>query len=85
VFGVPPEDATVEVSPFDVFYHELTVTGSFSLTPHAFERAVTLLRNDRIAVEPLITSELSLGEIGVAFDRMERNDGLKKVVVPGGG
>jgi len=82
VFGVPPEDATVEISPFDVFYEELTVTGSFSLTPNAFERAVTLLRNDRIAVDPLITSELPLEEIGVAFDRMERNDGLKKVIVP---
>ena len=82
VFGVPPEDATVEVSPFEVFYRELTITGSFSLTAHAFERAVTLLANDRIAVEPLITSELSLDEIGVAFDRMERNEGLKKVIVP---
>lgn len=82
VFGVPPEDVTVEVSPFDIFYQELTITGSFSLTPGAFERAVTLLANDRIDVEPLITSTLSLDEIGTAFERMERNEGLKKVIVP---
>jgi len=82
VFGVPPEDATVEISPFDIFYDELTITGSFSLTPHAFERAVTLLQNGRIDVEPLITDEFSLSEIDVAFDRMERNEGLKKIIEP---
>lgn len=82
VFGVPPQDTTIEIDPFDVYYDELELVGTFSLTPNAFSRAVTLLRRDRIDADALITDEYDLHGIQNAFDQMEDNDGLKKMVYP---
>ncbi|MFB6135657.1 MAG: zinc-dependent alcohol dehydrogenase family protein [Halobacteriaceae archaeon] len=82
VFGVPPRDATVEVNPFDVYYRELDLVGTYALTPAAFSEALALLRGGRVEVDPLVTEELGLDELEVAFDRMERSEGLKKLVRP---
>jgi NADPH2:quinone reductase len=82
VFGVPPEDATVEFSPFDLFFEEREVLGSYSLTPNTFARAVTLLQNDRIDVDTLVTDEFGLDGLETAFEQMEAREGLKKVVYP---
>ena len=48
IFGVPPQDATVEIDPFSVYYDETELVGTYSLTPNDFSRAVTFLRNERI-------------------------------------
>jgi NADPH2:quinone reductase len=82
VFGVPPEDATIELSPFDLFFEEREVVGSYSLTPKTFARAVTLLQNDRIDVDSLVTDEFDLDGLETAFEQMEAREGLKKVVYP---
>ncbi|WP_158057903.1 alcohol dehydrogenase catalytic domain-containing protein [Halorussus halophilus] len=82
VFGVPPEDATIELSPFDLFFEERELVGTYSLTPDAFARAVTLLRNGRIDVETLVTDEFALEGLEEAFDQMEAREGLKKMVYP---
>ncbi|WP_227778910.1 zinc-dependent alcohol dehydrogenase family protein [Haladaptatus pallidirubidus] len=82
VFGVPPEDATVELSPFDLFFEEREVVGSYSLTPNTFSRAVTLLDNGRIDVDTLVTDEFGLEDLETAFDQMEAQKGLKKMVYP---
>ncbi|MFB6295600.1 MAG: alcohol dehydrogenase catalytic domain-containing protein [Halobacteriales archaeon] len=85
VFGVPDQDATMEVDPFDVYFREVDIHGTFALTTASFERAVTLLRGGRIDAEALVTEEIGLGDIPDAFDRMADAQGLKKLVVPGGG
>jgi L-iditol 2-dehydrogenase len=82
VFGVPAEDATVELSPFDLFFEEREVVGSYSLTPNTFARAVTLLQNGRIDVDTLVTDEFGLDGLETAFDQMENREGLKKMVYP---
>lgn len=82
VFGVPPEDATVEFSPFDLFFEEREVVGSYSLTPNTFARAVTLLQNGRIDVDTLVTDEFGLDGLETAFEQMESREGLKKIVYP---
>ncbi|SEP17151.1 NADPH2:quinone reductase [Halogranum amylolyticum] len=82
IFGVPPEDATVELSPFNLFFEEREVVGSYSLTPNTFARAVTLLQNGRIDVDTLVTDEFGLDGIETAFEQMEAREGLKKVVYP---
>lgn len=83
VFGVPPEDATLGVSPFELFFEERALLGTFALTPDSFRRAVSLLQNDRVDVDGLITHEVGLDGVTDAFGRMERNDGLKQMVYPG--
>lgn len=84
VFGVPPEDATVELSPFEVFYHEESVIGTFALTPDTFARAVTMLRTGRVNATPLITDEFELEGLSEAFAQMDERRGLKKMIYPGG-
>jgi L-iditol 2-dehydrogenase len=82
IFGVPPQEATVEVSPFDMFYNELELIGTYSLTPQSFLRAVTYLKQERIEVDPLITDEYALDGLEQAFDRMDEREGLKKIIHP---
>jgi L-iditol 2-dehydrogenase len=82
VFGVPPEDAKVEISPFDVFYEEREIVGTYSLTPGTFARAVTLLRNGRLDVDTLVTDEFGLDGLERAFEQMAASEGLKKMVYP---
>ncbi|QCJ46257.1 zinc-dependent alcohol dehydrogenase family protein [Haloprofundus sp. MHR1] len=82
VFGVPPEDATVELPAFDLFFEEREVIGTYSLTPDTFARAVRLLQTGRVDVDALVTDEFGLDELGTAFDQMENREGLKKMVYP---
>ncbi|PSP86157.1 galactitol-1-phosphate 5-dehydrogenase [Halobacteriales archaeon QS_1_68_17] len=82
VFGVPPEDASLSLDPFRVFSGELDLVGSYSLTPDSFARAVSLLRNGRIEPAGLVTGEYGLDDLPTAFEEMDRNEGLKKLVDP---
>lgn len=83
VFGVPPEDSTIQISPFDVFYEEREIVGTYSLTPGTFARAVTMLRNGRIDAEALVTDEFGLDGLERAFEQMKASEGLKKMIYPG--
>ena len=84
IVGVPRQDVAMEISPFDLFYNDLDLRGTFALTRDSFQRAVSLLKHGRIDADSLITEEVGLEEIPTAFEQMENNEGLKKVVVPGG-
>ena len=43
---------------------------------------MTLLQNDRIDVDSLVTDEFDLDGLETAFEQMEAREGLKKVVYP---
>ncbi|GGJ36110.1 2-deoxy-scyllo-inosamine dehydrogenase [Deinococcus roseus] len=58
-FGVAPEDAIIEVSPYEMFRKDLTVLGSFSLNA-TVPLALRWLRSGRVQVERLITETLPL-------------------------
>jgi len=83
VFGVPDQDATWEINPFDIYFEEVDVRGSFAISQESFERAVTLLRTGRIDADALVTEEIGLEDIPSTFERMENAEGLKKIVRPG--
>ncbi len=82
IFGVPDQEATIDVRPHDIFFGEVGYRGSYSLTTEDFERAVTLLEHRRIGAESLVTDRIGLEDLPTAFERMENADGLKHVVVP---
>ncbi|RBI64462.1 galactitol-1-phosphate 5-dehydrogenase [halophilic archaeon] len=84
IFGVPDQDATMEISPFDVYFDEVDLRGTYALDQESFERAVSLLRHGRIDADALVTEEIDIGDLPTAFDRMANAEGLKKLVVPGG-
>jgi NADPH2:quinone reductase len=84
VFGVPPQDETIELDPFGIYYNEFEVVGAFALTQNTFSRAMTLLQGDRVETAPLVTDEYGLEGLQTAFDQMEATEGLKKVIYPNG-
>ncbi len=84
IYGVAPEEAVVQFSPYEIFRRDLTVIGSFSLlgtVPIALE----WLQAGRVKVEPLITHRLPIEELGRAL-RYKDNPGLegsqKVLIVP---
>lgn len=83
IFGVPAQNATMEINPFDIYFDEIDLHGTYALTRESFERAVRLLREGRIDADVLVTERIGLDEIPAAFERMADAEGLKKVVVPG--
>lgn len=82
LFGVPPQNSTVEISPFEYYYNEVELAGTYSLRPHDFGVAVEMLRQGHVETDQLITERLGLGELTTAFDRMDRSEGMKKLVMP---
>lgn len=82
LFGVPDQEARMEINPFDVFFDEVGYRGSYSLTTEDFERAVTLLQHGRIEADSLVTDRIGLEELPMAFEHMENAVGLKHVVIP---
>ncbi len=85
VFGVAPEDAHVQLRPYDLFQRDLTVLGSFALNA-TVPLALDWLRAGRVRVEPLITHRLPLSGVPDALD-MKANPGFqgaqKVLIVPG--
>lgn len=81
IFGVPPRHEGMEVIPFDIYFKEIEVVGTYAVTNDTFRRAINLLASKRIDVEPIITDRLSLDELEKAFSMMEERKGLKKQIV----
>ncbi len=62
VLGVMPKDALVPLEPFDIFFRELRILGSF-VNPFTHRRAADLIASGAIEVEALITRQTALEDI----------------------
>ncbi len=72
----------VEV-PFDlVCYRELTVTSGNASTPQSWRRALELVETRRVALEPLVSEVVPLGEWERAFAATRAGSGIKFVLAP---
>lgn len=84
IFGVAPEDATVQFSPYDIFQRDLTVLGSFSLNA-TIPLALNWLESGRVKVQPLISHRLPIEELGKALEYKEHpgmGNALKVLIEP---
>jgi D-arabinitol dehydrogenase (NADP+) len=82
VYGVAPEDARIEVSPYDIFRRELKILGSFSQLG-TFDRAVKLINNGVLKLNELVTYTFPLEGWADALQRIsEGSDGVKMVMTP---
>ena len=82
LLGIPPEGATVPVSPFGLVVDELRIQGSF-LNPLTQERAAQLVGSGTLHLDPLMSRVLSLDEVpGVLLSPPGEGD-IKYVVEPG--
>jgi L-iditol 2-dehydrogenase len=69
--------------PFDlVCFGELTVTSGNASTPASWARALELIRERRVELEPLLTAAVPLEEWAQAFESTRAGGGIKYVLVP---
>ncbi len=66
LFGVCPEDATIEFSPYRVYRRDVTVVGSFALNV-TFGPAIELLRSGAVRVDALISHRFTLEQFPQAL------------------
>ena len=81
VFGVAPEDAHVELSPFRIYNDEVTIVGSMAVL-YTFVPAIELLRSGAVRTEPLLTHTFPLEAFGEALEAMRAGEGIKIQVLP---
>ena len=81
IFGVADAKAFSQIKPFDVYFRELTVVGTYALTLDTFNRAAKLLASGRLDIDYLLTDEFPLHQLEKAILMMEKKKGLKKQIV----
>ncbi len=81
IFGVADTKAFSQIKPFDIYFRELTVVGTYAVTLDTFNRAAKLLASGRLAIDYLLTEELPLCELEKAIQMMKKKKGLKKQIV----
>lgn len=81
VFGVANTEAFSQIKPFDIYFRELTVVGTYAVTLDTFNRAAKLLASGRLDVDYLLTEEFSLDELEKAIIMAKGRKGLKKQIV----
>lgn len=80
-FGVVSPEKTAAISPYDIYYKELTVRGSF-VNPYTHSRAVELLASRQVDVMPLVTHRFSLDNIADALETAQGQDAIKILIAP---
>ncbi len=75
-FGVAPNHAKVQVSPYDIFRNDWHIIGSFALC-YTFLPAIAWLANGVIDVEPLVSHQVDFAGFRQAFDAFAAGRTLK--------
>ena len=85
IFGCCPSDAKIEVSPFSIYWKELTIAGSL-IQPNTYRRAVekviSLQRQGRLDLDVLRIGKFHLGEYQIALDKLNSKELSKAIIVP---
>lgn len=78
-FGVCPQKAKIEISPYDVYKRELKISGTFALL-HTARPAIDLLQERKIQVESLISHKFPLDEFEKAFELKQKGEAMKIMI-----
>jgi D-altritol 5-dehydrogenase len=76
LFGVCPPDRLVNYSPYEVYYRELTIQGSYSLNGE-LPQAVSLLSAGKIPTKEIVTHRVSLDDVPAHLSNPGGSDTLK--------
>ena len=79
-FGVVSPDKMVSLAPYDIFYRELKITGSF-VNPFTHARAVEMLSTKQVDVLPVISHRFALENISEALRVAQSRDAIKVLVM----
>lgn len=80
IYGVTDPGDRIEISPFDVYRRELTITGSFAQID-SFPAALHAIRSGRVRTDGLISHEFGLDEYGDALEAVRSDPTAHKVVI----
>lgn len=81
-FGVSAEKAEAVFSPYRIYNHEITITGSMAVL-HSYERAGALFVSGALRPEVMISDRLPLESYTDALAQFQAGVGRKIVVEPG--
>ncbi len=76
-FAVYPIDFTIPISPFMMYYKEMTIKAVF-FSPYTFPRAINML--SKLELDSLITHRLSLDRAAEVFDLHETGQPVKILI-----
>jgi L-iditol 2-dehydrogenase len=82
LFGGCESGTTMTLETRALHYGERKVVGVFHHTPKAIRRALGLIASRQLQLDPLITDDLPLSDLGSAFTRMASHGALKMAIYP---
>jgi L-iditol 2-dehydrogenase len=82
LFGGCKSGSTVKFDAARLHYDEITVKGTFHFTPGDVKKAMLLLKEKKIKVKKLISGTYELKDIGGAFQKLMKGEGIKYAIVP---
>jgi L-iditol 2-dehydrogenase len=82
LFGGCEAGTTISLDTKAFHYGERKVIGVFHHTPSAIRRALDLIASRRLQLDPLLTDDLPLSDLNVAFARMASHGALKMAIYP---
>ena len=81
LFSVPKAGATYSLDLGDVYKKELTICGSF-INPDTQGRAVEMINNGRILLEPIITHSYGVEQLEEGILKQMSKDSIKVIIEP---
>jgi 2-desacetyl-2-hydroxyethyl bacteriochlorophyllide A dehydrogenase len=83
VFGVAPESAKLEVSPFRVYNDEISIVGSMAVL-HTFPAALRMLAAGAVDTGVMVSHTFGLHDFAEALQTVRGRAGLKVQITPWG-
>jgi L-iditol 2-dehydrogenase len=80
--GLPRDDSTIRFDSNLVHYRELSVFGAYGSAPRHNREALSLIGDDKVRVDDLITHRMPLADVHRAIETVISGDGLKVVIEP---
>jgi D-arabinitol dehydrogenase (NADP+) len=80
IYGVCDEKDRISVSPYDVFYNEYKIIGSFAQT-HCYDRAINALETGIVKVDSFISHKFSLDEYEKGLQMVMTGKQSHKVII----
>jgi L-iditol 2-dehydrogenase len=78
--GLAGGDVSLPIN--EICYREISVRSGFASTPTSWERALRLVEQRRVRLDPLVSESVPLSDWQRAFERTARGDGVKFVLDP---
>jgi 2-desacetyl-2-hydroxyethyl bacteriochlorophyllide A dehydrogenase len=82
-FGVTPNNARIQINPYDIFHKDWTIIGSFALC-YTFLPAIQWLEQGVIDVRQLVSHEIPLTDFQTGFEQFMAGETLKVHLKIGG-